>query len=265
MKRRVHRMKRRMTKSMHIAFAVAGIGLGSGLTAAHGQTAANASRPRISTLAAVDPMWKESFDAFAAADKATPPKPGGVLFVGSSSIRLWNDLESQFKSEPIVTKRGFGGSRLSDLARYVPQLVLPYEPSLVVVYAGDNDIAEGRTPEEVLQSFQSIVGQIHDALPEARIAYISIKPSPSRAAVMASTLKTNQLIEAYTQTDKSLDFIDIYDKMLGADGKPRAELFQADMLHLNPDGYAIWQAEIKGHLHRTQGPGSSSPALAAAH
>jgi lysophospholipase L1-like esterase len=240
-----------MKKSMRIALTAAGLGMGASM-AVHSQTARPLSSTRAGGSSAIDPQWRDSFDAFALADKATPPQPGGVLFVGSSSIRLWNDLEEQFETQPLVIKRGFGGSRMSDVARYVPQLVLPYEPSTVVVYAGDNDLAEGGTPEGVLKSFRQFVAEVHAALPATRIAYISIKPSPLRAALMDSARKTNQLVEQYVATDKSLDYIDVYSKMIGSDERPRSELFLADMLHLNPAGYAIWKKEITAHLRRTQ-------------
>ena len=170
-----------------------------------------------------------------------------MVFVGSSSIRLWNDLEREFGTTGIV-KRGFGGSRMSDCARYVAQLVLPYKPRVVVVYAGDNDLAEGGTPQGVLASYTEFVNKVHEALPLTRVAYISIKPSPSREALMPAAIQTNELIASYTRRDPSLDYIDIYAKMLDANGHPRADLFLADSLHLNAAGYAIWKAEIADHL-----------------
>ncbi len=191
--------------------------------------------------------WRDAFDAFDAADQARSPQPGGVVFVGSSSIRLWNDLESQFEEVPVV-KRGFGGSRLLDCAEHLQRLVLPYRPRLVVVYAGDNDLAEGRTPAQVLQSFQAFVEGVHQALPATRIAYLSIKPSPLRAALMPQIQQTNALIAAYSAATPQLDFIDVYTRMLGSDGQPRAELFLPDRLHLNADGYALWTSVVGTHL-----------------
>ena len=108
-----------------------------------------------------------------------------MVFVGSSSIRLWKDLEQQFDASQMIVKRGFGGSRMSDCANYVGRLVVPYKPHLVVVYAGDNDLAEGRSPQEVLASFRRFVAGVRKALPETRIAYLSIKPSPRRAGADA--------------------------------------------------------------------------------
>jgi lysophospholipase L1-like esterase len=170
-----------------------------------------------------------------------------VVFVGSSSIRLWNDLEREFGSMTVV-KRGFGGSRLSDCARYVAQLVLPYQPRTVVVYAGDNDLAEGATPQGVLASYTEFVERVREALPETRIVYISIKPSPSREALMPLAIQANELIEAYSSGRPGLGFIDVYTRMLDEKGRPRAELFLPDALHLNAAGYALWKAAIAEHL-----------------
>ena len=205
--------------------------------------------------------WKESFEQFAAADRAHAPKPGGVLFVGSSSIRLWDSLEQDFRALPVVTKRGFGGSRLSDCSDHVARLVLPYKPRLVIVYAGDNDLAEGATPAEVLASFKRFVDGVHRDLPETRIAYLSIKPSPLRATLMEQARAANRLIETYSASVPNLDYIDIYSKMVDADGRPRPELFAADMLHLNRAGYALWRHEISAHLGALADPtGTVAPA-----
>jgi lysophospholipase L1-like esterase len=211
-------------------------------------------------------LWKESFEAFEAADRVNAPKPGGVLFVGSSSIRLWDSLEEDFRALPVVTKRGFGGSRLSDCSDHMSKLVLPYKPRLVVVYAGENDLAEGATPQEVLASFVRFVEGVRKDLPETRIAYVSIKPSPSRAALIEQARAANALIEAYSASTPNLDYIDVFSKMLGADGQPRPELFVADMLHLNRAGYALWRNEISARLDASADPrgGTSAPATLAA-
>lgn len=193
---------------------------------------------------AIDARWRESLEAFAALDRAHAPTPGGVVFVGSSSIRLWDGLEQAFAGERAIVKRGFGGSRLADCARYVARLVIPYRPRTVVVYAGDNDLAEGATADEVLARYRSFVEQVHAALPETVIAYVSIKPSPSRSAYQQAAADANARIAAYTQGDPRLRYVDVYSRMLGADGRPRADLFLPDALHLNAAGYAIWAEAI---------------------
>ena len=236
----------RLQRRMRTAVAVFGLAFGA-VSPLHAQTVRKASSEARESASAIDARWRESLESFAASDRAQLPRPGGVVFVGSSSIRLWNDLEREFGAEGIV-KRGFGGSRLADCARYVQQLVLPHKPRLVVVYAGDNDLAEGAAPADVLASYVEFVRQVRASLPEARIAYLSIKPSPSREALMPAAIQTNELIENYSKGDPKLDFIDVYTKMLDGHGRPRADLFLADALHLNAAGYAIWKSAIAERL-----------------
>ena len=248
-RRRPHaKAKTRMQRRMRTAVALFGLAMGA-VSGAHAQNVRRAIDP--ATVAALDARWKDSLDAFAAIDLAKAPVQGGVVFVGSSSIRLWDGLENQFgDSGTTIVKRGFGGSRLSDCARYVAKLVLPYKPSRVVVYAGDNDLAEGATPEDVAESFRDLAAQIHAALPEARITYVSIKPSPLRAALMPAAVEANAKIEAQTRTDPRLEYVDIYGPMLDAEGRPRLELFLPDRLHLNAEGYAIWRTAIAASLKK---------------
>ncbi|MEF7613218.1 SGNH/GDSL hydrolase family protein [Aquincola sp. MAHUQ-54] len=246
-----------MRKTTSLMFTVLGLGLGAWAVQARGQSPASPSSAR--AAAAIDTRWKDSLDAFAAADKLQAPATGGILFVGSSSIRLWSDLEQAFAMPPrTVLKRGFGGSRMLDCAQHVSQLVLPYQPRLVVVYAGDNDLAEGRTPQQVLQSFTTFVDTVRQALPGTRIAYLSIKPSPLRANLIDAARETNALIEAYSDSVPNLDYIDVFSRMLDAQGRPRADLFLPDALHLNDAGYALWRTVIGPHLQLPAGPGSPS-------
>lgn len=223
--------------------AIAGAALAAAALAAAGA----ASAPAAPGADLSGGRWQTSFAAFAAADAAQRPAPGGIVFVGSSSIRLWSDLETQFGERRIV-KRGFGGSSMADCARYADRLVVPYRPRLVVVYAGDNDLAEGRTPAQVLDSYARFVEAVQAALPDTRIAYLSIKPSPRRAALMPAMRETNAAIAAWSRRDPRLDFIDVYSPMLDGDGRPRPELFRADALHLNAAGYRLWKEAIAAHL-----------------
>ncbi|WP_233575694.1 SGNH/GDSL hydrolase family protein [Noviherbaspirillum saxi] len=200
------------------------------------------------TVAAIDPKWASSFAAFEQADKEKAPPPGGVLFVGSSSIRLWDGLETQFEAMPVVVKRGFGGSRMEDCKNYLGRLVVPYKPRLVIVYAGDNDLAEGRTPEQVMQSFSEFVKGVHTALPDTKIAYMSIKPSPARRGLLDKVRATNTLIENYIASSSNIRYIDIFTPMLDANGNPRTELFREDALHLNTTGYALWKSVISAQM-----------------
>lgn len=213
---------------------------------AHAET--GIATPATARAALAASRWHEAFEAFAAADRAHAPEAGGVLFVGSSSIRLWDGLETQFDAPHGVLKRGFGGSSLADCAQYVDRLVLPYRPRTVVLYAGDNDLAEGRTPEEVFASYRRFVEAVQAALPETRIAYVSIKPSPLRESLLPRIRAANGLIAGYVAAHPGLDYIDVYSRMVDAEGHPRRDLFRADALHLNADGYKLWKTVIAGHL-----------------
>jgi lysophospholipase L1-like esterase len=200
--------------------------------------------------AAVPGPWDDAFAAFAAADREAPPPEGGVLFVGSSSIRMWPDLETSFKAKPVVIKRGFGGSKLSDCVQNLGRLVTRYRPGTVLVYAGDNDLAAGSTPDEVLRRFTAFVEGVRRELPRTRIEYISIKPSPARRALQARIEDTNALIRQYVEAHPDLAYIDVYTPMLDESGRPRRELFLPDRLHLNAAGYALWKSIIAPYVQQ---------------
>ncbi len=187
-------------------------------------------------------------DAFAAADLKRRPDQNGVLFVGSSTIRMWRNLSEDFRQQPVVINRGFGGSTLADCNHFVKQLVLQYRPAHVLIYAGDNDLAAGRTPAQVLETFERFTQTIRAELPDARIAYISIKPSPLRAALLPAMREANGLIAGYVKTLPNAEYIDTHTAMLDSSGQPRGELFEADRLHMNAKGYALWQSVIAPHL-----------------
>jgi lysophospholipase L1-like esterase len=233
-----------MRTLMHGLFGFCAFGLWAAVAVA--QEPGAATTMPVPVLA--EKQWEETIQAFAAADREHAPPPGGVLFIGSSSIRLWNNLENDFSGPPVVIKRGFGGSRMSDCTRYLKRLVIPYRPRLVLVYAGENDLAAGNSPQEVLRSFRTFVEEIQKELPATRIAYISVKPSPARFALIAEIRETNRLILQYIAGAQNLDFIDVFTPMLAADGHPRAELFRADALHLNSAGYALWKRIIAPHV-----------------
>ncbi|KAF1043775.1 SGNH/GDSL hydrolase family protein [Xylophilus sp.] len=199
-------------------------------------------------LAAAYTRWRTSIDAFAEQDREHPPTAGAVLFVGSSTIRFWSHLAQDFRQVPVVMNRGFGGSTMNDCSLLVRDLVTRYKPSQVLVYAGDNDLAEGRTPRQVLASFQYFVKVLREELPDVRLAYISIKPSPSRAALLPRIRETNALLADYVATLPNAKYIDIFTAMLGEDGQPRRDLFLGDALHMNAAGYAIWQGVITSYL-----------------
>jgi lysophospholipase L1-like esterase len=194
-------------------------------------------------------QWEHEIAAFESADKTNPPPAGAILFVGSSSIRMWKSLAEDFKGFPVIN-RGFGGSQMVDSVSYADRIVLPYRPRQIVVYAGDNDLAAGKTPGEVLSDFQAFVAKVRHALPETRICYISIKPSPARWKLVERMREANRLIAEYARANEGLAFIDVFTPMLGEDGQPRPELFAADKLHLNQTGYRLWSSSVRPYLLR---------------
>lgn len=196
---------------------------------------------------AVVARWGDSLAAFEKSDKAAPPAPGGVLFVGSSSIRLWPHLPDDFRQVKVIN-RGFGGSTMADCSLLAPQLVLQYRPRHVIVYAGDNDLAEGRTPQQVLESFQQFVQTVRAELPESKISYISVKPSPLRASLMEQAREVNGLVSRYLAELPNASYIDVFTPMLGADGQPRVDLYGPDRLHMNAAGYALWKQLVATHI-----------------
>jgi len=205
--------------------------------------------------------WNEALAAFAEADREHAPPPGGVLFVGSSSIRLWDGLESQFADAPVVLKRGFGGSRLTDCIHHLDQLVIGYKPQLVLVYAGDNDLAEGSTPEQILERVKKFSDGVHARLPGTRVAFISIKPSPARISLIGKVRAANQLVKDYAAKGAGVDYIDVFTPMLGQNGLPRPELFREDRLHLSSAGYALWRSIIRPFVRlpeQARAPGAAA-------
>jgi lysophospholipase L1-like esterase len=184
--------------------------------------------------------WAATIDKFTQGDVTNPPPRDGVVFVGSSSIVKWTSLEQDFPGVKVIN-RGFGGSELADSVYYADRVVIPYQPRTVVLYAGDNDLNAGKTPETVFADFKAFAAKIHAALPRTRIVYIAIKPSPSRWKIKDKVVAANALIAAECAKDKRFAYADIYTPMLNAKGEPRPELFVKDMLHMNEAGYAVWK------------------------
>jgi lysophospholipase L1-like esterase len=202
--------------------------------------------PAITAQTAHGPsQFEPEIKAFEASDRTNPPPRDAVLFFGSSTIRFWKTLAQDFPDLKVIN-RGFGGSHLSDSTFFADRIVIPYQPKTIVLYAGDNDLAAGKTPEQVFADYQAFVQKIHAKLPETRIVYLSIKPSPSRWHLKDQIQTANHLISGL-KGDR-LAFIDTYSPMLNQDGQPRAELFQKDNLHMNAEGYKLWTSLIKPHL-----------------
>lgn len=199
--------------------------------------------------AAQTDKWAKEMAAFEEQDR-TDPAMGGIVFVGSSSIRLW-DLKKSFPGLPALN-RGFGGSEIPDSVRHVDLLVVKHKPHTVVFYAGDNDIAAGRTPQQVFDDYKAFVTKIHNALPATRIAFIAVKPSIQRWALVDKVRAANALVRDYSATDERLGFIDVDGPMLGWDEKPRKDLFVADGLHMTPAGYELWTTLVRPFVKPVQ-------------
>jgi lysophospholipase L1-like esterase len=191
--------------------------------------------------------------AFEAQDRIQPPPLEAVLFVGSSSIRLWTNAAAAFPRHAVLN-RGFGGSHLSDLNAFFDRIVTPYQPQLIVLYEGDNDIASGKSPEQVLADFEEFAGRMQRALPNTRVLFIAIKPSPVRSAYLGSVRKANQLVRDRIARQPGWIFVDVFTPMLKDSGEPREELFGPDGLHLNDAGYALWADVLGPVLDSAQSP-----------
>lgn len=192
--------------------------------------------------------WQSEIAAFAAIDRLDPAPADAVLFVGSSSIRLWHTLAADFPELPTIN-RGFGGSEIADSVYFAEQLIGPYRPRAIVMYAGGNDLADGKSPEQVRDAFGAFVTQARRWAGEVPFAYLSIKPNLSRRRQLPQIRAANALIRACAQ-ERGVDFLDIHQHMLGADGEADPRWFDADGLHLNAEGYALWTGEVRDWLAR---------------
>jgi lysophospholipase L1-like esterase len=191
-------------------------------------------------------------NAFWEADKKQMPPSGAVLFMGSSSVKLWTTLAQDFPEIPVIN-RGFGGSLIQDSTQYADRIALPYSPKMIIMFAGSNDLAYGnKSPQQVLQEYEDFVSKIHSALPDTRIAFISISPTVARWGLEDKILETNHLIQEFTFQNNSksekLDFIDTHSRLLSADGQPQPSLLRADGLHFNTEGYKIFTAIVKPQI-----------------
>lgn len=176
---------------------------------------------------------------FEEADKQTPPPANTVLFTGSSSIRLWDNLSSYFPGKTVL-QRGFGGSDLSDVRYFVDRVIIRYQPKQVVLYAGENDIAAGQTARQTYDRFVDLFRYVRKQLPDARFTFISLKFSPSRRKVWPAVEETNRRIKRFLSRRRNTDFVDIVPVMLQPNGQPLGELFKGDSLHMTKKGYVLW-------------------------
>jgi lysophospholipase L1-like esterase len=192
--------------------------------------------------AAAPDKWEKAIEDFEAEDEKSPPAADAVLFVGSSSIRLW-DLKASFPGLATIN-RGFGGSQMSDVVKYAGRIVTPYKPRAIVLYEGDNDLAAKETPAQVAADFEAFLKLVRAELPTTPVVVIGCKPSPKRWAIIEQQRELNRLLAERCKDDGHATFVDVEKPMLNAEGQPRAELFREDMLHLNAEGYALWTSLV---------------------
>jgi lysophospholipase L1-like esterase len=192
--------------------------------------------------------WEKEITAIEAKIQSGESQQGSILFVGSSSIRLW-DLKKSFPDRA-TSNHGFGGSQMADSVHFFERIVAPIKPSVIVVYAGDNDIAQKKTPRMVDDDFAKFVAKVEKQLPDCRkVIFVAIKPSLKRWALADTIKATNQLIQIRCKSDERLHYLDIWTPMLGADEQPRPELLLEDGLHMNNAGYQIWNAALEPLLN----------------
>ena len=193
--------------------------------------------------------WEPEIVAIETGLKASPPAPGGIVFAGSSSIRLW-DLKKSFPGLSLVNC-GFGGSEIADSTHFAPRLLIPLKPRLIVLYAGDNDSANGHSASRIADDFKTFAATIHAGLPGCRILYTPIKPSIARKNLLPLQREANALIEKQCAAQPGqLHYLDLATPMFAPDGSLRPELYQKDGLHLSPAGYQIWNGLLRPHLEK---------------
>jgi len=182
--------------------------------------------------------WKDEINAFDELNGDSPLQRG-ILFTGSSSIRLWKDPVKDFNN-PNILNRGFGGSQLIDLVENFDRVILQYHPTKIVIYSGDNDVQAGKSAEIVYGDFCTLYGMIKAELPDAKVYYIAIKPSLNRWSKVLEMKKANTMINEFLNTKTNAFFVDIFSPMIGLEGKPQKKWFIEDGLHMNDEGYELW-------------------------
>ena len=191
--------------------------------------------------------WAKELLAFEAADATNPPPERPIVFTGSSSIRLWKDLATDFADYPVIN-RGFGGSELSDVNQFFDRLIGQYQPKQIVIYCGGNDLNSGKSVEQVVADFKAFHARVRTELPKTRLAYISIALNPARWTQRDRVIQANAAIAAVLAEDPRSVFLNVVPDMLGPDGQPKPDIFVADKLHMNRKGYELWKPRVEAVL-----------------
>jgi len=200
-----------------------------------------------------DPLlWRLAIEKFRRQDKRHPPPTNAILFTGSSSIRFWSSLEQDMAPYTVIN-RGFGGSMIHQVLHFAEEIIVPYQPAGIFLYAGENDIAglwftRRHSADEVCENFQEFWEFVQHHLPDVPVHYISIKPAKGRQKYWPEMQRANRLIEQFCETDKRLRYIDIVPVMQTKSGDTRTELFTFDGVHMNEKGYAAWTRVIRPYV-----------------
>ena len=233
-------------RSRYVAVVIVTIGLARGLHAQPATQASHAATTQPTGFA----RWEKEIAAFEAKDRENPPPKGGLVFTGSSTIRMWTSLPRDYPNQNVIN-RGFGGSEIADATHFADRIIFPYEPKMVLLRAGGNDIHAGKSVEQVYNDFVAFAEKVHARLPDARIVYISMSPAPSRWGERDANRQANERIKAYIdQKPGYLKYVETYDMTLTPDGKAREELFIKDRLHFNAEGYKLLAERVRPVLPR---------------
>jgi len=206
---------------------------------------AQTTRPAATTQGPA--RWEKEIAAYEAKDRAKMPAKGGVLFVGASSIRMWKSLDTDFPNHNVIN-RGFGGSQIADSTHFAERIIFPYEPKLIFLRAGGNDIHAGKSVEAVFEDYKAFVAKVKGKLPNSEIVFISMSPAPARWDERDKNKQLNGMIEAYSRETPGLKYVETYDMTLNSDGTAREELFIKDRLHFNEEGYKLMAERVRPFL-----------------
>jgi len=188
--------------------------------------------------------WEKEIAAFEQMDRTNPPPKDGVVFIGSSTIRLWKSLPQDFPNHHVIN-RGFGGSEIMDATHFADRIIFPYEPRSVFLRAGGNDIHAGKTPAQVFDDFKEFVATVRAKLPKTEIVFISQSPAIARWSEAENNKTLNKLAEDYVRGKPGLKYVETYDIVFGPDGQIRPELFIEDKLHFNAAGYKLLAERVR--------------------
>ena len=192
-------------------------------------------------------VWEKEISAFEKSDQTNPPPQKAIVFTGSSTIRRWTTMAADLPKHKVIN-RGFGGSQIADATHFADRIIIPYKPKMVLLRSGGNDIFQGKSPEQVFQDFKDFVAKIHSKLPRTEIVFIALSPSVARWDKADKEKSLNLMVLGFTKKNKRVKYLDATDVSLGADGKPRSELFIEDKLHFNAEGNRLFAERVRKYL-----------------